>query len=76
MVNAPLSTPGPVGGSTVPAAPSKSVFATRFSEVERQSLLAEDRSAQLGISAILALLIGMGMVLGIISVTLITYLGM
>ena len=75
MVNPSLSTSGPATGGATPAAHGESVFTTRFSEEERRNLLSEDREAQLGISAILAMLIGMGMLLGIISVTLITYLG-
>lgn len=53
-----------------------SVFARHFSLEEQQQLMSEDRSAQLGISAILGLLIGFGMLLGILSVFIIKNLGL
>jgi hypothetical protein len=69
MAHPPASTTSPG------AAHDQSAFTTNFSEDERRQLLSEDRAAQLGISAILAFLIAMGMILGIISVALISYLG-
>jgi hypothetical protein len=64
--------------NAVPSAeahPEGDVFQKSFSDEERRALLAEDREAQLGISAILSLLIATGMVLGILSVLLVLYLG-
>lgn len=56
-------------------ASDKNAFISNFSDEERKVLLEDDRNAQLSISAILAFLIAIGMVLGIISVLLISRLG-
>ncbi|MCA9148760.1 MAG: hypothetical protein KDA92_05655 [Planctomycetales bacterium] len=53
-----------------------STFESTFNDEERRLLLKEDREAQLGISAILGVLIAIGMMLGIFSVTLITKFGL
>jgi hypothetical protein len=56
-------------------ASDKSAFVSNFSDEERKTLMEDDREAQLSICAILAVLIAMGMILGIISVLLISRLG-
>ncbi len=53
-----------------------STFESTFTDEERRLLLKEDQEAQLGISAILGVLIAIGMMLGIFSVTLITKFGL
>jgi hypothetical protein len=54
----------------------QNAFLEKFDDEERQMLLAEDREAQLGVSAILATLIAIGMLLGLFSVSLIAKFGL
>jgi hypothetical protein len=75
MVESSVSPPPADQEGRPTSADKQSIFLSHFTDDQRRELLTEDREAQLGISAILACLIAMGMVLGIISVFLVRYLG-
>ena len=66
-MNVSLSS-GPPEQSASPGTPAGDAFHRHFSEDERRALIDEDRAAQLGICAILAFLIGIGMLLTVLAV--------